>query len=544
MSADPRASDVVVRTDPLGGSPLAQLVASGTAPAGWLPPLPRDAAGWRDRADAVRADHDGRWAERLAPAMAASGPAAERLARVAAAGGVVVTTGQQPGLFGGPVYTWSKALSALALADALEAATGIPTAPVFWAATDDADFAEGASTWLASPRGTRSVALDSPAEVGRPLAEVPLPDCAAALDALAEASGSAAWPVPLEIARRAYADGATVGDAYVALLRGLLEPLGVAVLDAAHPAVRAAGDALLRDALRAAAGIERAVAARDAALREAGHAPQVSAVPGLSLVSARDESGGKTRVPAAAAAAVADDAAAALGATVLLRPVLERQLLPTVAYVAGPGELAYFAQVGAVADALGAAQPLPVPRWSCTLVEPHVARLLARHGLGPDNFAHPHEPERAAAARRLPDDVRATLDGLRRALTDGAGALATGGAALLPPAVAEGYARRAAAQLDRVERRFRAAVKRSEAQAFGELAALRGALRPAGSRQERALNLLPVLARHGHGVLDDMMHAARAHAAGLVGARVLEPASEAARDAAAGARAAAGAGRA
>ena len=60
-----------------------------------------------------------------------------------------MTTGQQPGLFGGPIYTWSKALSALALANGLEQATGVPVAPVFWAATYDADFAEASVTHVA-----------------------------------------------------------------------------------------------------------------------------------------------------------------------------------------------------------------------------------------------------------------------------------------------------------------------------------------------------------------------------------------------------------
>src|SRR4029434_6671593 len=74
------------------------------------------------------------------------GAAQARLERVASARGIVVTTGQQPGLFGGPIYTWSKALTALTLADEIEAATGVPTAPVFWAANDDADFGEACWT--------------------------------------------------------------------------------------------------------------------------------------------------------------------------------------------------------------------------------------------------------------------------------------------------------------------------------------------------------------------------------------------------------------
>ena len=506
----------MVRTEPLGGSPLARAALDGALGA-WFPAAPGDAAGWRRRADEVRR-HAGRtdWAEALGPAMAARGAAERRLARVAGGRGVVVTTGQQPGLFGGPIYTWSKALSALALADAIEAATGVPTAPVFWAATDDADFAEAAGTWLARRGGAERIELPPPAEEGRPLAELPLGDVREQLARLADACGSAAHQDPLRLAERAYREDATVGGAYVALLRGILEPFGIAVLDASHPAVRTRADGLLRRALREADELERAVSARAADIAGAGFTPQVPPVAGLTLVFARDEQGAKARVPLARAAEVAADADAVLGGTVLLRPVVERHLLPTVAYVAGPGELAYFAQVGAVADALAAERPQPVPRWSCTILEPHVRELLARHRLREDDLRDPHAAERALAASLVPDGVADALRELRAATARAAGSLGTAGGRLLPPAVPEGFARRSRQLVDRLERRYRAAVKRAESAVFRDVATVRGALQPGGVRQERALNLLPILARHGPAVLDLMLDGARVHAATLV----------------------------
>src|SRR5262245_55049600 len=133
-------TEPVVRTDPLGGSPLARAAIDGRL-GDWYVARPTTAQGWKARAESVRASAKSRpWLDMLRPAFDARGAAAARLDRVANGRGIVVTTGQQPGLFGGPIYTWSKALSALALADEIESATGIPTAPVFWAATDDADF--------------------------------------------------------------------------------------------------------------------------------------------------------------------------------------------------------------------------------------------------------------------------------------------------------------------------------------------------------------------------------------------------------------------
>lgn len=508
-----------VRSVPLGGSPLARAVVEGTAPPAWYERAPATAAGWRERAERTRGTA-GAWLESLAPAIDASGAAATRLAQ-AADGGVVVTTGQQPGLFGGPMYTWSKALAALALADALEEATGIPTAPLFWAATDDADFAEAAVTHLAVAGGVETLRLAPPPATlaGRPMSEVPLGEIGAQLAALERASGSVAFPDVLLATRAAYTPGATVGGAYVRLLREVLGPLGVSVLDSSHERVREAAHPTLRAALAHAAEIEAASARRAAELREAGHAPQVEPVPGLSLVFRL--AGAKERIRVSdASRELAAASPSALSPNVLLRPVVERAIVPTVAYVAGPGELAYFGQVSAVADAIGAARPLAVPRWSGIVVEPHVQRLLDRHGLTVDDLADESRPEREIALRAMPEEARRELEELRRSIERAAASLsrstAPSGVGAPPNAVVEGARRSLLDRVDRLERRYLAAAKRGQASAMRDLATLRGALRPLGRPQERTLNLLPMLSRHGPALVERMLAEARRHAARLV----------------------------
>ena len=130
MSATSPALPRVI-TEPLGGSPLARAALSDSPPA-FYAPRPASVEEWSTRAREVHSAAGTGWLDALAAALGptlAGTAAGERLARSAGGRGVVVTTGQQPGLFGGPIYTWSKALSALALADALEASTGVPTAP-------------------------------------------------------------------------------------------------------------------------------------------------------------------------------------------------------------------------------------------------------------------------------------------------------------------------------------------------------------------------------------------------------------------------------
>src|SRR5688572_23711501 len=117
-----------VITQSLGGSPLSAAVQTRTLPPSLQPWWPTSLADWRTHADAVRHSGDSAWLEWLRPAFDARGAAAERLERAAGGRGIVITTGQQAALFGGPLYTLSKAITAIALADALEGALEIPVA--------------------------------------------------------------------------------------------------------------------------------------------------------------------------------------------------------------------------------------------------------------------------------------------------------------------------------------------------------------------------------------------------------------------------------
>jgi len=517
----PRMSELRVLSLPLALPEVARAARNGGPESAWYEPAPRDASGWRARAAAMRSD--GRWARTLAPALAASGAAAERLAR-AAEGGVVVTTGQQPGLFGGPIYTWSKALSAIALADAIEDVSGIPTVPVYWAATYDSDYAEASVTHVAMADRVVTLAAPPAAATGRGMRDTPLGNVDEGLRTLADAAGAAAAPHVMDDVRRAYSTTTTVGDAFVALLRSVLEPLGMPVLDAGHPAMQALVRPVLARALADAAAVDAALRARSAALVEAGYEPQVALVDRLSLVFAT-VAGERRRLPIGARL---DDAHGSLEPNVLLRPVVGRAMLPTVAYVAGPAEQAYFAQSTAVADALGMPRPLAVPRWSGVIVEPHVQRILDRYGLEVDALRDPHAVLGRLVRERVPADVDAAMVRYRQDLEAAAAALDAAMAATTPPlvdrAVTDGTRRAIAHRLDRLERRIAAATKRRETELVRQIGIARASLFPLDRLQERVLNLMPLLARHGLPLLDAMAERAREHLAALG----LSPAGQAA----------------
>lgn len=510
-----------VLTQPLGGAALARAALNGVVPPSWYGAPPESPEAWRRHAEEVRAAfRGGEWARALGPALAASGPAADRLSRVAAGEGVVVTTGQQPGLFGGPIYTWSKALSALALADAHERATGVPTAPVFWAATYDADWMEASATYVAIGERVQCLRASPPVAGGHSMRDTPLGDVSPLLATLADAAGATADPDILALVAEAYEATQTVGGAFVRLLRGILEPLGIAVLDAGHPAVRVAQRPLMLRALRESAAIDAALRERDAEIRGRGYDPRVHHVAGLTVVFEQaGDDGVRRRVPIDRAGA-ATIASTELEPNVLLRPVAERFLLPTVAYMAGPGEIDYFAQASAVADALEVPVPPALPRWSGLIIEPHVQRILDRYGLRAEELRAPHAVQARLARERMPRDVDDAIAAYRAALEEAharlVAALGREDAPLLPDAVPIGARNAIGHRLDRLERRALAAAKRRAERVMRDVATAHASLFPLGKPQERVLNLVPMLARHGRPLLGLVRERAAEHARALL----------------------------
>jgi uncharacterized protein YllA (UPF0747 family) len=206
----------------------------------------------------------------------------------------------------------------------------------------------------------------------------------------------------------------------------------------------------------------------------------------------------------------------------LLRPVVERAILPTATYIGGPAEIAYFAQIGPIADAVGVARPAIIPRWSCTIIEPHVEKILEKLYLLPEDFRDPHEVEARVARGRLPKTVLDELNATRAALNEQLDALSEAVVEERAPvsaAVTGGLRANLLRRLDRFERRLIAAAKREHADIMHEIATARGSLYPLGKPQERGLNFVPLLARYGTTLRQEMLAEAREHARRLTGGK-------------------------
>ena len=451
-------------------------------------------------------------------------PALERLSRPDV---LVVTTGQQPGFLTGPLYTIHKALSAAALARALERRWRRPVVPLFWVAGDDHDFAEAShASWIGASgelvtAHLRNRAPDAPlvpmyrellgAEVGTALDAF-----AAAVPPSPDRDTTLAW------LRRHYRADQSLAAAFQEALAELLAPFGIVCLDSAHPALKRRAASRLIEALARSAELTAALTSRSEALHAAGRDPGVAPGDGATLVMVearlgrdrlvRDGTGFVTRRSGERFSmreleAIGTFEPNRLSPNVLLRPVIESALLPTVAYAGGPGELRYLPLTEPLYDLMGVHRQSPLPRWSGMLVEPRVERALEKFGATLDELLVPGSALEARLARsQLPEDALASLEDLRQAIDRAYGRLGTAATAIDPTLerTVQGARQQSLAAAGDLEKKLLNHLKKRAESELAQVARARTAVMPGGKPQERVLGVPGFLARYGRAFLAEL----------------------------------------
>ena len=202
----------------------------------------------------------------------------------------------------------------------------------------------------------------------------------------------------------------------------------------------------------------------------------------------------------------------------LLRPLIEAALFPTVAYVGGPGEMEYLPESAPLFSRLGVAPQAHIPRWSGLILESRVEKVLSKHGLTPDDFAGPPGALEARLARAdLPPDLATGLATLRAELESRYAAIGNAVQHVDPTLerTVQSARNAALAGTHEIEKKLVASLKRTQTTAAGQLARARAALMPLGQPQERVLTIASFLARYGAGLLDEIAAEVARWAAGL-----------------------------
>jgi len=436
------------------------------------------------------------------------------------AGAAAIVTGQQVGLFGGPMFAIYKALTAVKLADEATAA-GIDAVPVFWLATYDHDLAEVNHVSIPGSDGLlRTLTTSSSGVPGAPVSNVRLgeeivPVVEEAVSLLGDSEAS-------QFLRASYRPGETLGTAFARFYSQLFSQWGVILLDASDAELHRETAPMYRAAIEGAEDLDAALLARGDVLERAGYYQQVKVTPSSVLLFAMRD-GARTAIhhregsnkagefvigsePGAekiSSAELLDRIAAApesFSPNVLLRPVVQDYLLPTLAYSGGAAEAAYFAQAGAVYERiLGRVTPI-VPRFSATVVEPKVQRWLGQYGIAVrDAFDGPEALRQTLAARTLPAGLQAAFERTNKSVEESFSGLQEALAKLDPTLVeaSQTGASKVRYQLDRLRERAMAAELRRSDVVSRHAVALSQALYPENALQERGVAGVYFVARHG-----------------------------------------------
>lgn len=468
--------------------------------------------------------------ERLNRSWGASAKTLEHLAALRNADCIAVVSGQQAGLFAGPLYTIYKALSAIKLAECLTQ-RGIKAVPVFWIATEDHDFAEVATAHFINRDcsvGNVSIPESIHAD-GLPVGRVILDEAInAPLQSLLASLPKNEFTGELEkLLRDAYQPGRKFSDAFARMMMKLTGERGLILLDPLDPQLKALAAPLYAEAARRAPEIAGAIAKRSHELEAAGYHAQVTPSEDSFPLFLHDQTGarravtrtadGKYRTRDDSREYSADELAQLalreperLSPNVTLRAVVQDFLLPTIAYCGGAAEIAYFAQTSEVYRLLDRPATPILPRASLTFVEKHTWRSLERYGVrlqdffaGPDHVvakvvAEYLGKETAAAFEHTTETFNQELDGLQQQLKR------------VDPTLADALEkgrRKINYQIDGLRTRFnRAHVARDEA-VHRQLQHAFDLLYPGKTLQERQINITSFVARHGNYFIDWIFNA-------------------------------------
>ncbi len=441
--------------------------------------------------------------------------------RALRAGAAAVCTGQQTGLFLGPLYTVYKAASTIRLARVLAETWGTPVVPVFWLQTEDHDAAEISVCHI--DRGsdeplTLSIEVE---DNGVSVAHRVLPDSIASeLSKLAAAlSRLPHGEEHLACLATHYRAGVGWSQAFAGVLATLFAEEGLVLVDPRDPELAPLAAPVHRRALTEARPIARALAERVGALAASGkRAPvHVREDAPLSFFHPHGPEGPRCRLAAADGGFVElgtrrshtldellvllETCPAAFSTSALLRPILQDTWLPTVAYVGGPGELAYFAQMPSLYAAFDVPMPIIVPRAHVRLVDETTRRALSRLDLTSTQACGSFEE--ALAAARAEASGESGGDHLGQSLIAGVDRLLADFTPLVGQAGERGLKslektrRTMARSAEKLGRSFDRARLLRNREAVDGLRRVQARLQPRGIPQERFFGLSSFAARYG-----------------------------------------------
>jgi bacillithiol biosynthesis cysteine-adding enzyme BshC len=425
---------------------------------------------------------------------------------------LTITTGHQLCLFGGPLYVTFKILNVVRLAQTMSAELGRPVLPVFWMATEDHDRAEIDHTYI---NGTK---VQWPGMAAGAVGHLNLHGIDAALEKAVAALGPGTHAADIrDLLYACYRPDRTLAQATRHFVHALFGRFGVLIVDGDDPTLKQLFAPLMQEELLNQVA-QRSVQYANERIAEQykvqAHAREINLFylrPGHR--SRIVEEGGMYRVLDGGPSWTSQDLLTEVEAhperfspNVLLRPLYQETILPNIAYVGGGGELAYWLQLRWLFQGLRVPMPAVLLRTSAGFITPKALKQWEGFGLNTEElFAPLEESKRQVALRNASfstsvEEERLSLASFYASLS----AKASAADSTLKASV-EARAKAADKGLERIGKSLVRAAKRKEHETLSRMDAVHAAVFPGGGLQERRDNILPLLAAHGEGFLDELL---------------------------------------
>ena len=441
----------------------------------------------------------------------------------------VVSTGQQTGLFTGPLYTVYKAITAVKLAKRVSEETGVRAVPVFWMAADDHDFAEINHVHVCRTDGDTlrfELGPDDPNDRRSASDRLLGPGIGPLLKQFAEALPDSEYsPSAIDALRRHCTADTSLSDAFARLMTLLFKGQGLVLVDPTDPALKPLMSPVFEREIRDPLASTRSVLAASGELAGAGFDPQVSRSPdavnlflyqdgqrnALSYRNGRfSNRDGSLSFTDRDLLRLLGEAPGRFTHNVVTRPLVQDSLFPTLTYIGGPAEIAYYGQLGGVYRQFGLPFPVVYPRASHTLVGARTVRILEKHGLTISHFVQGIE---SVIDQKLREEMPVPVtEGLRAVRGDVEAHYRNlkGHVTAIDPGlnrIVEASERKTNFALGKLEEKTLRALKKSDGVMRGQIMRADRLVYPNGQLQERVANIWQFVALHGFDVMKTLFDA-------------------------------------
>lgn len=315
----------------------------------------------------------------------------------------VVIGGQQAGVLTGPLYTIHKCISIIRLAKEQEKQLDIPVIPVFWIAGEDHDFAEIDHTYYLKNNNVQKVRVPDNVFEKKTASETELDKTQMHewVEEIVQSFGETDHTKELlSFLQKTLDDSSTYVAWFSHLLMGLFKEQGLVLIDSGAAQLRSIETPFFEKMIQNNAALNAGVHRQSQNLEDIGFDVPIDIeensahlfyhVNGERVLLTRDEEGnfrGKNNeclLSYQEMLDIAEKHPERLSNNVVTRPLMQDHLFPTLAFIGGPGEIAYWSTLKVAFHTLGCCMPPLVPRLNVTLVDRQTEKWLQEHDVSLD----------------------------------------------------------------------------------------------------------------------------------------------------------------